>query len=158
MKKIIAFTLFVFLSSNTFSQINQPKEIQTAQKFGDYTVYYTVFNSKFIPPQVAEVYKLTRGKDIAFINISLTKTEKGTTSLGLPAAIKVKAINLLQQTKTIEFREIKEASDNGISATYYLAPLRYTNEEDFRFELSVLPNGETTPLALTFNRRLYTEN
>lgn len=135
-----------------FAQIDQPKEIQTFQKFGHYTVHYTVFNSKQIPPQVAGVYKLTRSKDIVYLNISLTKTENGATTLGLPAEVKAKASNLMQQSKKMEFMEIKEPE-----ATYYLAPFRHTNEEDIRFDVSVLPAGETKPLTVSFNRRLYTE-
>lgn len=141
------------ISLVSYAQINQSKEIQTFQKFGDYTVHYTVFNSKQIPAQVADIHKLTRSKDMVYLNISLTKTENGATTLGLPATVKAKAINLMQQSKTLELKEIKEPE-----ATYYLAPFRHTNEEDIRFEISVLPSGEEKPLTLNFTRRLYTEN
>ncbi len=153
MKNILQTFILLTLSLNSFAQINQPKEIKTFQKFGAYTVHYNVFNSKLIPPEVAKIYNLTRAKDLALMNISLTKTENGTTSLGLPAGVKAKAINLMQQTKQLEFIEIKEPE-----ATYYLTPIRYINEEDLRFEVSILPAGETSPLTITFNRRLYTEN
>lgn len=141
------------LSLSAIAQIDQPKEIQTFQKFGNYTIHYTVFNSKQIPAQVADIYKLTRSKDMVYLNISLTKTENGATTLGLPAEVKAKAVNLMQQSKTLELKEIKEPE-----ASYYLAPFRHTNEEDIRFEISVLPAGEAKPLTLSFTRRLYTEN
>lgn len=153
MKNILRLVILMTFSLHAFAQINQSKEIKTFQKFGAYTVHYNVFNSKLVPPEVAEIHNLTRGKDLALMNISLTKTENGVTSLGLPAQIKAKAINLMQQTKSLEIIEIKEPE-----ATYYLASIRYTNEEDLRFEVSVLPPGETTPLKITFNRRLYTEH
>lgn len=140
-------------SISSFAQINQPKEIQTSQRFGEYTVHYNVFNSKMVPAQIADTYKLTRGKDSVLLNISLTKTSAGTTTLGIPAKVTAKAINLMQQTKVIEFLEIKEPD-----ATYYLAPFRHTNEEDIRFEVSVLPEGESKPLSVSFTRRLFTEN
>lgn len=151
-KLIFIFSALIF-SSFTFAQINQTKEIQTSQKFGAYTVHYNVFNSKTIPAEVAKIYQLTRSKDLALVNISLTKTENGVTTLGLPAKISVKAVNLMQQVKELEFKEIKEPE-----ATYYLAPFRHTNEEDIRFEVSVLPEGETKALAVSFTRRLFTEN
>ncbi|RYY77126.1 MAG: DUF4426 domain-containing protein [Gammaproteobacteria bacterium] len=153
MKKILISILMLMSSCWAFAQINQTKEIQTSQKFGAYTVHYNVFNSKDIPPEVASIYKLTRSKDIALVNISLTKTENGITSLGIPAKVSAKAINLMQQTKSIEFNEIKEPE-----ATYYLASFRHTNEEDIRFEISVLPEGENKPLAVSFTRKLFTEN
>ena len=152
-----AFAFALSLSLPAFAQIGQPKEIQTLKKFGIYTVHYNVFNSKMVPAQIAEIHELTRSKDLALVNISLTKTENGVASLGLPAKVSVKAINLMQQTKSLEFKEIKE-TDNGASATYYLAPYRHTNEEDIRFEVSVVPEGETKPLTVSFTRRLFTEN
>lgn len=153
MKNLLSFVFALSLSLPAFAQINQTKEIQTSQKFGAYTVHYNVFNSKNIPAEVAKVYELTRSKDLALVNISLTKTENGVTSLGLPAKVSVKAFNLMQQTKALEFKEIKEPE-----ATYYLAPFRHTNEEDIRFEVSVVPEGETKPLTVSFTRRLFTEN
>ena len=153
MKNIMAFFLALVVASPVFAQIDQPKEINTLQKFGAYTVHYNVLNSKDIPAQIAQAYKLTRGGDIALVNISLTKTENGATSLGLPAKISGQVVNLMQQTKAIDFNEIKETD-----ATYYLGSFRYTNEEDFRFEIKVLPEGETRPLVVTFTRRLFTEN
>lgn len=153
MKHIILSTLLTFISVFAHAQIDQPKEIQTSQKFGDYTVHYTVFNSKQIPAEVARVYQLTRAKDISYINISLTKTQDGKTTLGLPATITGTAVNLMQQTTAIDFKQIKEPD-----ATYYLASFRHTNEEDFKFEIKVTAEGESKPMVVSFTRRLFTEN
>jgi len=153
MKNIIGFMLSVLISLPAFAQINQTKEIQTSQKFGAYTIHYNVFNSKDIPPEVASIYKLTRSRDIALVNISLTKTENDKTTLGIPAKVSVKAVNLMQQSKPLEFTEIKEPD-----STYYIASFRHTNEEDIRFEVSVIPEGESKPLTLNFTRKLFTEN
>ena len=153
MKKLLISILMLTSSYSAFAQINQTKEIQTFQKFGAYTVHYNVFNSKDVPSEVANIYKLTRSRDIALVNISLTKTEKDATTLGLPAKVSVKAVNLMQQSKPLEFKEIKEPD-----ATYYIASLRHTNEEDIRFEVSVLPEGEDKPLTVNFTRKLFTEN
>jgi hypothetical protein len=150
MKKFILGIAWLFFCAQAFAQINQPREIQTSQKFGAYTLHYSVFNSQLIMPEIASVYKIVRSKDLALVNISLTKTENGLTSLGLPAVVKVKAVNLMQQAKTIDMMEIKEPE-----ATYYLGAIRHTNEEDVRFEISVLPLGEKSPLKLNVNRRLY---
>ena len=157
MKTLLSFVFALSLSLPALAQIDQPKEIQTSKTFGAYTIHYNVFNSKMVPSQIAEIHKLTRSKDIALVNISLTKTENGVASLSLPAKVSVKAINLMQQTKALEFKEIKE-SDNGVNVTYYLAPYRHTNEEDIRFDVSVVPEGETKPLTVSFTRRLFTEN
>ncbi len=134
------------------AQIDQPKEIATTQTFGSYTVHYNVFNSTDIPAKVAEVYKLVRGKDRALVNISVTKTENGVTSLGLPAKVSGVRRNLMQQRQSLKFIEVSEGE-----ATYYLAPFVFNNEELLHFDIEVNLEGTAKPMKLTFNRTLYSD-
>lgn len=124
------------------------------QTFGDYTVHFSTFNSAFVPPGVAEIYGITRARNQVLINVSVTHTKRGKTSLGLPAKVTGTARNLLQQQRVLEFDEINEGN-----ATYYLAPLRHSNEEVYNFTLNVTPaNAEQTdmqPLSVKFSRKLY---
>lgn len=151
MKTFFQIMMLAFLSASVLAQIDQPKEIQTSQAFGDYTVHYNVFNSSKVPPSVAEAYKLVRGKDRALVNISLTKTENGNTSLGQSAVIKGATRNLMQQKQSLKFIEIKEGN-----ATYYLAPFVFNNEEVLHFDIEV-SEGDSKPFKVTFNRTLYTD-
>lgn len=149
------FWLLVFLSLVTFTaqaQIDQPKEIATTHTFGEYTVHYNVFNSTDIPAKVAEIYKLVRGKDRALVNISVTKTENGATSLGLPAQVSGVRRNLMQQRQNLKFIEVSEGE-----ATYYLAPFVFNNEELLHFDIEVNLDGAARPMRLTFNRTLYSD-
>lgn len=150
--RLFILILCSLMSLNLAAQIDQTKLINTSEKFGNYTVHYNVFNSTDIPAQVAEVYKLVRGKDRALVNISLTKTENGSTSLGLPAVVSGLSKNLMQQQQRLKFIEIKEAD-----ATYYLAPLVFTNEEVLHFEVQVKAAENTRPLQINFSRTLYTD-
>lgn len=150
MKLMISFLGIFFCAMLAQAQIDQPKEISTTEKFGDYTVHYTVFNSTDVPAKIAEAYKLVRGKDRALVNISLTKTENGTTSLGLPALVSGFSKNLMQQKQTLSFIEIKEGD-----ATYYLAPFVFNNEELLHFEIQVGENENSKPMLIKFNRTLY---
>lgn len=151
MKWLIQSIFLSLLTSMAQAQVDQPKEIKTSEKFGDYTVHYNVFHSTDIPAKVAEAYKLVRGKDRALVNISLTKTENGQTSLGLPSTVTGKTKNLMQQQQALKFIEIKEGD-----ATYYLAPFVFNNEEVLHFSVDIV-QGENKPLGVTFNRTLYTE-
>lgn len=148
--KILFSLLLVVFALNTQAQVDQPKEITTNQEFGDYTVHYTVFHSTDIPAKVAEVYKLVRGKDRALVNISLTKTENGNVSLGLPVQINGKTRNLMQQTQQLKFIEINEGE-----ATYYIAPFVFNNEEVLHFDIEVRTASDSKPMKVTFNRTLY---
>ncbi len=152
MKKLLQGLALVFFAATVQAQVDQPKEISTTEKFGDYTVHYNVFNSTDIPAKVAEAYKLVRGKDRALVNISLTKTENGSTTLGLPAIVSGASKNLMQQKQALKFIEIKEGD-----ATYYLAPFVFNNEEVLHFDIQVNAYTNTKPMSFTFNRTLYTE-
>lgn len=152
MKKLLQGLLLSVVTLAAQAQIDQPKEISTTENFGDYTVHYTVFNSTDIPAKVAEAYKLVRGKDRALVNISLTKTENGKTSLGLPATIIGKTKNLMQQQQILKFIEVSEGE-----ATYYLAPFVFNNEELLHFEIQVGVGADSKPMSVTFNRMLYTQ-
>lgn len=152
MKKLLQGLALVFFAATVQAQVDQPKEISTTEKFGDYTVHYNVFNSTDIPAKVAEAYKLVRGKDRALVNISLTKTENSSTTLGLPAIVSGASKNLMQQKQALKFIEIKEGD-----ATYYLAPFVFNNEEVLHFDIQVSADANTKPMSFTFNRTLYTE-
>ena len=152
MKLITSLLGFLFFASVAQAQIDQPKEISTTEKFGEYTVHYNVFHSTDIPANVAEAYKLVRGRDRALVNISLTKTDNGSTSLGLPALVSGVHKNLMQQKQALKFIEIKEGD-----ATYYIAPFVFNNEELLHFDIEVTVDSNSKPLTFTFNRTLYTE-
>ena len=152
MKKLLQGIFLSLIAITVQAQVDQPKEISTTQKFGDYTVHYNVFNSTSIPANVAETYKLVRGEDRALVNISLTKTADGSTSLGLPAVVSGVSKNLMQQQQPLKFIEIKEGD-----ATYYLAPFVFTNEEILHFDIQVNADTNAKPMSFTFSRTLYTE-
>lgn len=150
--RVLLLILSALVSFNTVAQIDQTKIIKTSETFGEYTVYYNVFNSTNIPPAIAETYKLVRGKDRALVNISVVKAENGKTSLGLPALVSGNTRNLMQQKQTLKFIEIREGD-----ATYYLAPFVFNNEDVLHFDIQVKADADARPLAITFNRTLYTE-
>lgn len=152
MKKLLQGFLLSLIALTAQAQIDQPKEIATQQQFGVYTVHYNVFNSTDIPANVAGAYKLVRGKDRALVNISVTKTENGATSLGLPAQVSGVRRNLMQQKQTLKFIEVSEGD-----ATYYLAPFVFNNEELLHFDIELNVEGAARPLKLTFNRTLYAD-
>jgi hypothetical protein len=152
MKQLLQTIVLSLVTITAQAQIDQPKEISTTEKFGDYTVHYNVFHSTDIPAKVAEAYKLVRGKDRALVNISLTKTENGSTSLGLPTLFSGATKNLMQQKQTLKFIEINEGN-----ATYYLAPFVFNNEELLHFDIKVTTDENAKPMTFTFNRTLYTE-
>jgi hypothetical protein len=135
-----------------------PPTIETSKQFGARTVYYNVFPSTDLLPEVAARYQIIRADDRVVMNIALRNNSTGTS---LPEAAQVTGTySDLMQNKTLEFQEIREPG-----AVYYIAQLRITNRELLRFDINVLPlaavaNDATPirPLPVTFTRRFAVDN
>lgn len=69
--------------------------------FGKYKVYFSVFNSSFITPAIAQTYNITRGKDRAIINIAIIESSTSGDTVGLPAVVKGEVANLMQQQRKL---------------------------------------------------------
>ena len=120
--------------------------------FGKYKVYFSVFNSSFISPEIAQANNIVRGKDRAVVNVAVVETTSDGDTFGLPAVIKGHAANLMQQQKKLAFTEISDQK-----AVYYLASTRFTNEEVLNFEISVKPDPNKAPFVVRFTKTLYVD-
>lgn len=147
MKNFVAYFSLIFLISPCYAQ--QSPEFKTESIFDKYRVRHIVFNSTFVQPDVAKIHNIKRSKYESLLNVSLSKvSEDGS----LPAAISGTVTNLMQQQKTLDFKEINEEN-----ATYYLAPIRIGNEELLRFSLKVIPEAGGDPLNVTFTQMVYAD-
>lgn len=142
--KSLCFTLVTLLFSTGAWAIDTHRDL------GDYRVHFSTMNTTKLPPAVAETHGITRARDRALINISLTRP--GQPGYGQPAQVSGTATNLMQQSRQLEFREVREAD-----AVYYIAPLEHIHEEVVTFELRVRPEGADTPLDVRFTRKLHQE-
>lgn len=118
-----------------------------SETFGDYRVHYSVFNSTFLRPELARLHNLTRAEDRSLINISVVPLDGGA---GVPAEVSGSATNLMQQRQPLSFREIDEPD-----ATYYIAPVRHLNEEQYHFRIQIRPRDSDQNTELTFDLTLY---
>lgn len=111
---------------------------QNVKTIGDHTIHYVAYNSRFLAPEVAKAYGITRGDDIGMVNISV---QKGTVDAeGRQADITGHAINMIQQVKHMNFREVREGK-----AIYYLSPFKFDNEDSltFNFEVKIKDTGSS---------------
>ena len=117
---------------------------------GMHTIYYNVFNSSLIPAEVASTYSLTRAKNRVYLNVAIVKKSGG---YGFaPKKISGFHRNLMQQKFPLEFIEIKEAT-----ATYYLAPIRFNNEEILHIDITVQADNDSPEHTFTITKKLYTD-
>ncbi len=140
-------TLFIvtlaLASLNSYAENSQP--------FGDYVIHYNAFRSDTISPEVAKQYGLARANNRVLINIAVLKKVMDTTGTPTPAAVTGNASNLTGQLKQLEFKTIKEGT-----AIYYLAETKISDGEFLKFDIKVIPEGETRAARLRFDKRFFT--
>ena len=128
--------------------IGDSEDLPFRQLSNTHTVHFTVFPSSFLTADVAQAYQLTRGKDRALLNLSVTHNH--TQGLGIAAKLTGTARNLMQQQYPLEFIEIREQD-----AVYYLAPFRFINEEIMHFDVDIDIDGQNHHLK--FMKQLYVD-
>jgi len=86
MKNLLTLTIlpaFAALLSLAMPSVAANDDEKTYKKFGEYSIFYSAFNSTFIDPDIAVANKIVRGKDKGLVNIAVVV---GSAS-GKPAAI-----------------------------------------------------------------------
>ena len=115
--------------------------------FGEYAVHYTVFNTKFLRPEIAERYGVVRARDHALANVSVLDAAGRAVEVPVTGSFR----NLLGQVEPLSFRTVR-AGDS----TYYLASLTYPHAEVLRFEIVADLPGHG-PATVSFQQTLYWE-
>ncbi len=140
---------FLFISTVLLTSLNGYAE--NSKEFGDYVIHYNAFRSDTISPKIAKQYGLTRANNRVLINIAVLKKVMNTT--GKPTSSKVTghASNLTGQLKKLEFKEITEGN-----AIYYLANTKISDGEFLKFDIKIIPEGETRAAKLRFDKRFFT--
>jgi hypothetical protein len=124
---------------------------ENSMEFGDYVAHYNAFRSDTISPDIAKQYGLARASNRALINIAVQKKVMDTTGKPIKAEVTGYASNLTGQLKQLEFKEITEGT-----AIYYLAETKISDGEFLKFEIKIIPEGETRAARLRFNKRFFT--
>ena len=103
-----------------------------------YTIHHNAIPTASLDPAIAKQYRIQRSKYRGMINVSVIKTEEGTTGKSSPAVILAKATNIRGQMISIPMRQVLEAD-----AIYYIGEFRIADQETLNFDLQVQPQGES---------------
>jgi hypothetical protein len=128
-------------SSNAFAE--------NMKKMGTMQVHYMAINATFLTPKIAKAYNIERSRFNGLINISVLDDTKESTP-AKSVIIQGKARNDLGQIKNLEFDEVKEGD-----AIYYLAQIKYSDEETFYFDITITDGKETQ--TLKFKQKFYVD-
>ena len=142
-KILTIFTLLAFGSS---------AYAESSQEFGNYVIHYNAFRSDTLSPEIAKQYNLTRRNNRVILNIAVLKKVLNTTGTPTAAEVTGHIKNLTGQMKGITFRKITEGT-----AIYYLAESKFTEGEFLKFEIKVIPEGQTQAARLKFDKKFSTQ-
>jgi hypothetical protein len=141
--KIFFILILSLISVNSFAE--------NSKEFGNYVVHYNAFRSDTISPEVAKQYNLARANNRVLINIAVLEKVMNTTGKPTSSTVTGHASNLTGQLKKLKFKEITEGN-----AIYYLAETKISDGEFLKFEVKVVPEGETKAMRLQFDKRFFT--
>lgn len=147
MKKL-ASILFFALAGITFTAHSE--QIQGAQykELSPWQVHYIAFPSTFVQPKIAQAYGLERSNYKGIVNISILKNDADNTAQ--TASLSGTAKNLLGNKQVLEFKEVVEGD-----SIYYLAQVKFTNEEILRFDIEIKQNNQFQKLQ--FQQKFYVD-
>jgi len=122
---------------------------ETSRDIGDYVVHFNALSSDQISPEVAQTYNIVRSKNRAMLNVSVVRESDGQS---VPATVDVKTVNLTGQLKNVSMRRIDEQD-----AVYYIGETPVAHRETLVFDITVTPEGASTPTEVRFKREFYTD-
>ena len=108
-------------------------------------------NTTFLTPAIATVYNITRGKKRAMVNIAIRENHPELGDRAKAAIVTGRSWDLMQN-QPLSFREIREQN-----AIYYIAEVRFINEEFRWFEISVSPDPNKPPYIFKFKQQFYVD-
>ena len=103
-----------------------------------------------IEPDVASTYSITRGKDRAILNLSVREQLADGSNVGRPMKLKGTTWDLLQKQEELDFTEVKEGP-----AIYYIAQVKFLNEEHRFFEVHFRPEGADKTYTFKLKHQMY---
>ena len=141
--------LHLFISLLTLISVHVMAE--QARQFGPYKVHYSVVNTTFVQPEVAARYQIVRGKERAFLNLSIREQLEDGSSRALAAKLEGRTWDLFQN-QFFEFQEIREQG-----AIYYIGTFEFSDEDIRFFNVQILPEGAERSYQLKFQQKVYVE-
>lgn len=125
-------------------------QAQQSEMFGPFELHYSVVNTTFLEPSVAAAYGITRGKERAIVNLSVREHLEAGGEVGRAMQLKGTTWDLLQKMEELEFQEVREGP-----AIYYIAELKFLNEEYRFFEVHFRPEGAQQTYTFDLKHQMY---
>ncbi|AGA32005.1 hypothetical protein TVNIR_0294 [Thioalkalivibrio nitratireducens DSM 14787] len=117
--------------------------------FDSHVVHYSVVNTTFLSPEVARAYDVRRSRGRALVNIVVMERD-GDDLHPVSVSLSGRTVNLSQQVRSLEFREVHEGD-----AIYHLAEVRVRPAEVLDFSVQIRAAGAAQPMLLNFRQAVF---
>jgi hypothetical protein len=126
-----------------------PVQAEQFQEHGAYRIHYNSINTTLLSPNVAELHNIVRSKNRALLNLAVRKHSEDSDE-AVAATVKVSSVNLAQQYKEINMREVREAD-----AIYYIGVFTFSEGENLNFTVEITPQEENNPYLFKFEQQFF---
>ena len=116
---------------------------------GEHIVHFSAQSTDQLPTDVARAYNIVRSKNRAMLNVTVLREAD---NMPVTADVQVQTVNLTGQLKNVTMRKITEQE-----AIYYIGEIPVANRETLIFDLSITPEGATSPANVRFQRQFFTD-
>ncbi|WP_439106467.1 DUF4426 domain-containing protein [Congregibacter sp.] len=130
--------------------ISGSAQAQLSERFGPYELHYSVVNTTFIEPAVADQYGLARGSRRAIINLSLREHLEDGSTVAREMDLQGRSWDLTQAQVNFDFIEVREGP-----ALYYIGEFKFINREWRFFELNFTPEGSEEAFSFELKKQMY---
>lgn len=125
-------------------------QAEQKQVFGDYEVHYMGLTSSELDAKVARLYDIPRSRNVGFLNIAVLKKGVSDMPVAWDAKIEGEMSNLIGQKSELEFKRIQETS-----ALYFISTFDFYDQNMYRFNIKVTPEGSKRTFDVKFNQKFY---
>lgn len=125
----------------------QVASAEQSRKFGNIEVHYNAISTTDLTPEVARGYNIERSKNRGLLTVSVLRKNQLGVAEPVTAEVKAWSVNVYQQARNIDIREIREGS-----AIYYIGEFRVATPDTLRFKIGAKPIGATQDLEVEYTR------
>lgn len=118
-------------------------------QIGNYLVRYNALHSENLTPDIAKRVGISQNAKNIVVILNVQKPGAGSALNTVAAEVSGSARDLLGNTKSLTFKQVKEAG-----AIDYMAQTQIQNEQTVVFDLSVTPDGGPSK-KLQFQQKFY---
>ena len=125
---------------------------ESFRAFGEYELHFNALTTDQLNERMALEHGIVRSRNRVLLNVSVLRSQE----IGIPtpvsAEVQASARNLTAQLRNLPVREVRDGD-----AIYYIAETPISNAETLIFSVEAIPESETEPLVVSFQKQFFVD-